>query len=408
MITRRQTLGLVSTAAWGSVRTPAIERSVIFRGREAKVTYFQPRVCVVPGKDRPTLFMTVSPVTGDDVFWNLHASQSADLGRTWSTPSPLPGLKRVSHEDGITEEILVDACPEYHAKTGTLVILGDNVYYARDGKTQSRRAGHRWQQPVYLVRESDGRWQPPRRLEWDDRRASAMINCGNGQRVTLANGDVLVALSHAPEERYGDGPLGPRGSGSHAAFDRAVTVVRCSFDGAKMEVRQAGTEFRLPVRRGLIEPSLAWFRNRAYLTLRAEDGHGYSSASRDGLAWEPMKPWAWDDGSPLTMSTTQQHWLVFDERLFLVYTRRAAENEHVIRWRAPLFMAEVDPERLRIVRATEQIVFPMAPDARTGNFHSVAINREWAAVFSTEETSAALAWRGNTLLARLHRPAATL
>ncbi len=400
-MTRRQALGLLSLPGVGVAGAIDIERTVIFRGREGPVTYFQPRACGVPGGTRPKLFLTVSPVTGDDVFWNLHWSESEDLGRTWTTPAPVPGLKRIDHPDGIREEILVDACPEFHPRTGTLVILGDNVFYARDGKTQTRRPGHLWQQPVYMVRGRDGRWAAPRYLDWKHPQATAMVNCGNGQRLNLPDGGVLIALSHTPVERYADGPLGPRGAGPHSAFDRAVTVVKCAFDGVEMTVRESGTTFRLPVKRGLIEPSLAAFDNRFFLTLRAEDGRGYASVSHDGLNWEPMRAWAWDDATPLTMSTTQQRWLVFRNRLYLVYTRRSAENEHVVRWRAPLFLAEVDPERLRLLKRTETIVFPMLADARTGNFHALGVDSKLAAVFSTEETSEALKWRGNTLLARL-------
>ncbi len=45
-------------------------------------------------------------------------------------------------------------------------------------------------------------------------------------------------------------------------------------------------------------------------------------------------------------------------RLFLIYTREGAGNETVFRQRAPLFIAEVDPQRLSVLRSTEQIVLP--------------------------------------------------
>ncbi|HWB99861.1 MAG TPA: sialidase family protein, partial [Bryobacteraceae bacterium] len=276
-----------------------LERSVIFAGRTARTTFFQPRACPIPGSPHPAIFLTAAPTTGDDVFWNLHWSESADLGRTWSEPKPLPGLARIHHPGGLTEELLVDAGPDYHPPTGSILVLGDNVYYAKDGRTQARLPGRRWQQPTYLVRGRDGRWSPLRQLEWDDARASAMINAGNSQRVILAGGDLLLPLSYAPEERYQDGPLGAQNSSQ--AFDRAVAVTRCSFDGKTLAIRSVGTEFRLPVKRGLIEPSLAAYRGRFYLTIRAEDGHGYASTSSDGLAWEKMRPWSWDNGEAIAM-----------------------------------------------------------------------------------------------------------
>ncbi|MEO7650092.1 MAG: exo-alpha-sialidase, partial [Bryobacteraceae bacterium] len=355
-VTRRQLLALAASSAFGKPLDTT--RSVIFRGRDGGATYFQPRACALPGPSPPRIFLTAAPVTGDDVFWNLHWSESRDLGTSWSEPKPLPGLARVQHPDGITEELLADAGPEYHAPTGAVIILGDNVYYAKDGHTQTVLPGHRWQQPVYMTGGRDGNWSAPRKLEWDDPRGSAMINAGNTQRVTLPGGDILLALSHAPRERYADGPLGSRGKLASGAFDRGVSVARCSFDGKTLAVRRVSAEFRLPVKRGLIEPSLAAYGGRFYLTMRAEDDRGYVSVSDDGLVWEKMRPWAWESGEAITTSTTQQRWLVFDGRLFLVYTRRTSENEKVIRWRAPLLMAEVDAKRMHLKRATEQVVFP--------------------------------------------------
>jgi hypothetical protein len=44
--------------------------------------------------------------------------------------------------------------------------------------------------------------------------------------------------------------------------------------------------------------------------------------------------------------------------LFLVYTRRGANNEHIMRHRAPLFIGQVDPDTLQVIRATERILIP--------------------------------------------------
>ena len=63
-----------------------------------------------------------------------------------------------------------------------------------------------------------------------------------------------------------------------------------------------------------------------------------------------------------TMSTTQQHWLTHSEALFLVYTRKDPTNANVTRWRAPLWVAQVDPKTLRLIRATERVVLPLVGD----------------------------------------------
>lgn len=151
------------------------------------------------------------------------------------------------------------------------------------------------------------------------------------------------------------------------------------------------------------------YENRFFMTTRAEDGFGYVSASDDGLLWEKKQQWCWDDGEPLTMSTTQQHWISHSQGLFLVYTRKSANNINVMRWRAPLYIAQVDTDKLFLIRETEQIVFPLIGDgindpdhvARMGNFHSVNASRRetWITV---GETLPLEDWKGNTLLGRIY------
>jgi hypothetical protein len=72
---------------------------------------------------------------------------------------------------------------------------------------------------------------------------------------------------------------------------------------------------------------------------------------------------------------TQQHWVAHSAGLYLVYTRRGANNDHVFRHRAPLFVARVDPERLCVLRATERAVVPER-GARLGNFGVTTVNRD--------------------------------
>lgn len=63
------------------------------------------------------------------------------------------------------------------------------------------------------------------------------------------------------------------------------------------------------------------------------------------------------------------------DALFLVYTRRGAGNDHVFRNRAPLFIAQVDPERLVVMRATERLLVPEHA-ARLGNFGVTEISED--------------------------------
>ena len=47
----------------------------------------------------------------------------------------------------------------------------------------------------------------------------------------------------------------------------------------------------------------------------------------------------WIDGQALGSYNTQQHWISHGDSLYLIYTRRGANNDHVFRNRAPIFIA---------------------------------------------------------------------
>lgn len=133
-----------------------------------------------------------------------------------------------------------------------------------------------------------------------------------------------------------------------------------------------GDELKLNVPRGCYEPSITFFKNKYYLTLR-NDIKGYVTVSDDGLHWSPIKPWKFEDGSELGSYNTQQHWVTHCDGLFLVYTRRGANNDHIPRSRAPLFMAPVDTDALCVLRTTERILIPER-GSMMGNFGATTIS----------------------------------
>jgi hypothetical protein len=244
---------------------------------------------------------------------------------------------------------------------------------------------------VYAVWR-DGRWGPRRKLDWADPRGAYIYTNNCGQRVVLPNGDILLALSH----------------GATKAQARSLSSVICGFDGDTLTVKQVGAEIAPAGGRGLLEPSITAFDGRYFLTIRAEDERGYVCVSPDGLKWTPKQAWAWDDGEPLAMSTTQQHWLAHSDALWLVYTRKDASNLNVLRWRSPLWMAQVDPLTLRLNRATERVVLPLVGDgvndpncvAIMGNFHPLHVSPEesWVTVGEWQPKNGI---RGDLLLARI-------
>ena len=231
-----------------------IDRDVIFAGRQEGVTWFHPRPCMVPGVDGPEALMTLQSISGSDVFGPVHWTTSPDLGRTWSTPAPIAGLARRGLGES-WEEGTCDVVPEAHPPTRTVLAVGHNVYYKNGVLARPQR--RRW--PVYVVRSADGRWSTPRRLEWDDPRATAIYTCGCSQRVTKADADILIPLSFGTEDRP----------------PRSVTTALCSFDGTDLRIRRVGNELASTAGRGLLEPSLVYLDGRYYLTIRAEDGRGY-------------------------------------------------------------------------------------------------------------------------------------
>ncbi len=364
-----------------------IEKVVVRRGRDGQgPTWFHPKACVVPTETGPLAFMTLQPIAGSDYFGPVHWMTSADSGKTWTEPRPVPPLGWVKQSDG-SDEGVCDVVPEWHPQTKTVLALGHNVFYSgpRFSSNQPPR------RPMYAVWR-DGRWGERRKLAWDDPRGASIYTNGCGQRVVLPHGDILMALSFTSEN----------------ARPRAVAGALCSFDGQTLAVKQVGGEIRHPAGRGLLEPSLVRFRDRFLMTLRAEDQRGYVCASDDGLNWTPKQAWAWDDGEPLVLSTTQQHWLPHSEALWLVYTRRDASNVNVIRWRSPLWMAQVDVNTLRLRRDTERVVLPLVGDgvkdpdrvAIMGNFHvtTVSPSESWVTVGEWQPKNGL---RGDLLLARI-------
>lgn len=346
---------------------------------------------MLPGPSgQPIALMNLQEIGGSDYFGQVHWSTSDDLGKTWSEPQPIPALGR-DPIPGRTDDLRAAVCdvtPQYHPPTGTVIALGHVVFYKGAYFARNEQLAR---YPVYVTRSNDGTWSPRRILEWDDPRGSHIYSNNCGQRVILANGDVQMSFTFGPK-----------------ADHRMVAGVHASFDGQLLRVKEVGPPLLNPKGRGLLEPSVTQFEDRFWITIRAEDNRGYVSVSDDGLNWEEKRPWAWDDGTPLEMSTTQQHWLTHSDGLFLVYTRKDKSNTGVIRWRSPLWVAQLDTEKRCLIRKTEQVVLPLVGDgvndpdevALMGNFDvtNVSPDESWVTV---GEWMPRNGYRGDVLLARI-------
>jgi hypothetical protein len=262
-----------------------------------------------------------------------------------------------------TTQTIADVKPGWHAKTGKLLVAGHTINYANDKLVLGLRryTGYSSYDPA-----ADA-WRPWEPLEMPDPVTFYSSGAGCAQWIVEPDGTILLPV-------YYQGP--PPDGEQPKIFSRA-TVLRCAFDGATLSYLEHGSELAIDVPRGYNEPSITFYGGRYYLTLR-NDQKGYVTTSDDGLHFDEPKPWTFDDGAELGSYNTQQHWVAHSEGLFLAYTRKGANNDHIMRHRAPLFIAQVDPERMAVLRDTEQVLIPER-GAAMGNF-GVAIvseNETW-------------------------------
>lgn len=349
-----------------------IERTVATRGFDGKFCWVHARAGAIPnsGQANPTVVMTLQKLqlSGSDVFYALNELRTDDGGQTWSPPVEQEAFARTPFEFDGNKDLEITVCdfsPKWHAQTGKLLGTGQTVVYENNRVRRVRPRG-----TAYAVYDPENaRWSAWRTLEMPDEPKFKSAGAGSVQRVDLANGDILLPIyfKEIGKTQY------------------STTVVRCEFDGQTLRYREHGDELTLPVKRGLYEPSLVEFGGRYYLTMRNDD-HGYVSVSEPGnpLKYSPPKKWTFDDGSELGNYNTQQHWVRHRQHgLWLVYTRKGADNDHVFRHRAPLFIAKVDPEKLHIIRSSEQVLVP-EKGARLGNFGITEISGDETWVTAAE------------------------
>lgn len=355
-------LGVLSVDLAGEAAEPAldyrIQLDVPLKALNPDFCWFHPRAAAIPGAGRdgqPTVIMTIQKhLKISDYYSGLWVMRTDDLGKTWTGPAEIPELGWVHEPNGVVLAV-ADVTPGYHAPSGKLLAIGCSVRYSTAGNQLSDTK--RFSQTAYSVCDpKTDRWTKWQLLELppDDKFNLARNACS--QWIVEPDGTLLVPIYFAPS----------------AGVPMSVTVLRCRFDGERLAYAEHGTELSLDVVRGLCEPSIVKFHDRYYLTIR-NDEKGYVTAGKDGLHFKPIQPWTFDDGSELGSYNTQQHWLAHSNGLFLAYTRRGAGNDHIVRHRAPLFLAQVDPERLCVLRGTERLLMPER-GVMLGNFGAAAIN----------------------------------
>jgi len=332
---------------------------------DGKFLWYHPRAAAVPGDKGPAVVMTLQQhLHVDDYYSGLFAMRRPTVDGAWSGPNAIPELAWRKEANDVTLSV-ADVTPGWHAPTQRLLAIGCQVPYAPNGAQILAGPTPRQHQTAYAVHDPrSGAWSNWQILDMPADPKFELARNACAQWLVRPDGALLLPIYFGPSA---DGPW-------------SVAVVECSFDGKQLRYVRHGNEFDLNVERGLVEPSIVFYGGRYFLTMR-NDLRGYVSASDDGLNFEPMKPWTFDDGEELGSYNTQQHWLAHSDGLFLVYTRRGANNDHIIRHRAPLFMAQVDPQTLQVIRRTERIIIPER-GGEFGNFGAAAIsaNESWITV----------------------------
>jgi hypothetical protein len=342
-----------------------VKLETVLEHDDGKFLWFHPRVAAIPAETSggtPAVWMTLQKhLRTSDHYSGASVMRTDDLGRNWTKPDARPELDWV-REPGV-DVAVCDITPGWHPRTKKLLAVGAQVRYSSRGEQLEDQP--RANQTAYTVfdpaADTWSKWQllemPPGQLFDTARSACA-------QFVVEPDGSVLLPFY-----------VGPASNKPYS-----TTVVRASFDGTRLKYLEHGDVLSLDVERGLYEPSLVRFASRYYLTIR-NDLRGYVTVGDDGLHFGPVKAWTFDDGQELGSYNTQQHWLAHRDGLFLVYTRKGAGNDHIMRHRAPLFMAQVDPKRLHVIRASEKVLVPER-GATLGNFGAAAVDarESWVTV----------------------------
>jgi hypothetical protein len=335
-----------------------VKAEVVLRELHPDFCWFHPRVAAIPGAGRdgqPAVVMTIQKhLSASDHYSGLYFLRTDDLGNTWTAPTEIPELAWQSGENGETIAVC-DVTPGWHAATKKMLAIGIKLRYSQDGaqlvdKPRSHECAYATFDP------QSGDWSGWKMLAMPDTDGKFfLVAPGCVQWLTSADGTLLLPT-------YFKGQTGE---------DYIATVLHCAFDGQELKYLTHGDELAISGGRGFCEPSLVFHQGAYFLTLR-NDNAAYVTKGTDGLRYEPVKKWTFDDGQDLGSYNTQAHWLAHGNGLFLTYTRRGANNDHIMRNRAPIFIAQVDPEKLQVLRQTERAVLPER-GVMLGNFGAAAI-----------------------------------
>lgn len=314
-------------------------------------------------------------IVRSDDYTMIHYCVSKDHGKTWSDFVPVKTFERQKDTAG-WEYVPADGSYRWNKATQTMLFMGSRIWFHGEKNwrdTVDRTAMEKdpkgyvttntWYSTYNTKTEA---FEPIKYLQVpkDSQAVSGWFGCA--QCWELPDGSFLIPVQcHDTENKA----------------CHQVVVLHCSFNGKELVYLNEGPPLKLKQPRGFCEPQLVQYKGKFYLSLR-NDIRGYIAVSDDGLNFSTPKPWRWKEtGEEIGNYNTQQHWVRVGDMLLLVYTRRGANNDNIIRNRAPLFISEFCPETMTLVKSTEAIAVPNR-GAPLGNFSiaHVSDNESWIVV----------------------------
>ena len=372
MVAVKIVLAVIAACLSASAADFRTENSTVLASKGA-YHWAQSRAAVIPGDPARVMVTTQEfEKQGSHGYRDIFALETTDGAKTWSVPQRIESLGRKMSPLGV-EMVMGDLCPQWHATTRKVLVTGKTFGFRKDAKPSEAKDDRAYERVAYTI-------YSPAKNEWSGLKIMTMPdkdhaghpiiepNAGCNQRFDLPNGEVLLPVRYRADPK----------------LRTYITIVaRCTFDGETLTYREHGSELTTAVMRGLYEPSVIGFKGRYFLTMRGEKT-GYVARGTDGINYEPVVEWKFDDGKPVGTYCTQQHWITHGDALYLIYTRKGASNDHVFRHRAPIFIAQVDPDNLHVIRATEQILMPETGVDLGGGYAPVDVNENETWVISTE------------------------
>lgn len=326
----------------------SFERRRLFPGFDGKTCKICPCIAT-DGEDTVMISYEMLLLSGCDVVYDQYIVKSTDGGKSFGEPIL---QSKISYTQIDNIRTVYSASVFYNKAHKKWFGLGRSTDYMDDNTAIMVNGAFLCASgdPLYFdLDPNEAMFDNPRKLPFP---YEYLMATPSNQFIEFDNGDILIPF-------YYNTPDKPDKL-------RCVTV-RYAFSDDGMRIVKAGKPILDNSHgRGICEPSIAFLNGKYHLTLRSDE-IGLRCESDDGYSFTDPTPWLWDNHTELENYNTQQHWVISEDSLYLAYTKKGANNNHVFRHRAPIFMTRFDEKRKCLVKDEEVILVPEL-GARLGNF----------------------------------------